>query len=100
MSLKYEPASKLLHIREAWVKKWKLGCTEEPLGAKPYLCVSAERDVTPGTAKSNAGTGYLPHVTRKIRSLHNPSVYYTIRRFMTQSVSIKYVYYTIRRLWT
>jgi hypothetical protein len=28
--------------------------TDEPLGAKPYLCVSHEMVVTPGTRKSKA----------------------------------------------
>lgn len=30
--------------------------TEDPLGAKPNLCVSVEMDVTPGTRKSNGGS--------------------------------------------
>jgi len=29
---------------------------EEPLGAKPYLCVSVDMEVTPGTTKSKAGS--------------------------------------------
>ena len=55
-------------------KYWKLrSCldaymmTDEPLGANPYLCVSHEIEVTPGTRKSTGAIGKLQREKSKRR---------------------------------